>query len=435
MVKPFFLCNFVAEMKKTLLKSELVRNTGKLLSANVMAQVIGLIVYPILTRMYCSEDFGLLSLFTAIGSVLALIGTAEYQYAIVLPKDDRDAVGVVQLCGIILTGICLLTILAIPFGTTISEWFHSPALNDWLWTMPFYVLLLGMWSLLNYWLTRRKRFGSVAVFQLTQSTTGAGTKVAFGYAGWTNFGLILGAIIAPLLGLITAGVGSLKELRSLVKWAPDSIKENGRKYRNFPCFSLPRALVNNISGNLGVWMLTPSFGLEAVGFLGLAITLAFRPLNVISNSLYQVLFQRTSERVQNRESIRLMFNQLLLKIALFAGGGFGVLYWLLPTICRWLLGAEWEETGRLIQLMLPWLFFSILVAPICFLSDVFGKQKIGLVFELALMIARASALGVGIWLQSFHIAVLAYSLGSALVIAGQLVWYRSLIVRYERTLS
>ncbi len=55
--------------------------------------------------------------------------------------------------------------------------------------------------------------------------------------------------------------------------------------------------------------------------------------------------------------------------------------------------------------------------------------------ELALMAARAAALGLGIWLHDFHAAVLAYSLGSALVIGCQLAWYSSLIRRYESTLS
>ena len=41
-----------------LIKSSGVRNFTKLLSANVVAQVIGLVVYPILTRMYAPEDLG-----------------------------------------------------------------------------------------------------------------------------------------------------------------------------------------------------------------------------------------------------------------------------------------------------------------------------------------------------------------------------------------
>ena len=39
------------------------------------------------------------------------------------------------------------------------------------------------------------------------------------------------------------------------------------------------------------------------------------------------------------------------------------------------------------------------------------------------------------WKQDFHLALAAYSLCSAAVICLQLLWYISLIRRYERTLS
>ncbi len=66
-----------------------VKNTARLFSANVVSQVVGFLVYPLLTRLYSSSDFGLLNLFVSIGGVLVLIATADYQYAIVLPKDKE----------------------------------------------------------------------------------------------------------------------------------------------------------------------------------------------------------------------------------------------------------------------------------------------------------------------------------------------------------
>ena len=71
--------------------SEFVRNSAKLLSAGVIAQAIGILIYPILTRIYAPEDFGLLNLFQSIAGVLIILSTAEYQYAILLPKEDAQA--------------------------------------------------------------------------------------------------------------------------------------------------------------------------------------------------------------------------------------------------------------------------------------------------------------------------------------------------------
>ena len=72
-----------------MLRSSGVRNFAKLFSANVVAQAIGLLVYPILTRIYSPEDFGLLNLFLSIGNVLVILSTMEYYNAIVLPSEDK----------------------------------------------------------------------------------------------------------------------------------------------------------------------------------------------------------------------------------------------------------------------------------------------------------------------------------------------------------
>ena len=421
--------------RDNIFRSEVVRNTTKLLSANVLAQVVGLLIYPLLTRLYSQDDFGLLSLFVSMGGVLAIIATAEYQYSIVLPGDDKTAVGSWHAGAIILCCVTLLISFSIPFAPQIAALFKAPSLVQWYWMLPLYVFLMGLWALLNYWYSRHKQFGKIGTYQVTQSLVGAGAKSGFGAAGFTSGGLIVSSILAPLTAIGLNILTSLRSLRPLRTFDKNATITAARTYRNFPCFSLPRALVNNVSGNLGVWLLTPAFGLTSVGFFGMAITLAFRPLNVICNSIYQVLFQRTSERVQQHRSIRHIFRQLLPKTALIVGLAFLALYFVLPSLCGWLLSDGWEETGELIRLFLPWLFFSMLVAPICFLADVFGKQKIGLFFEILLVTARAAGLLFGIWKQDFHLAVLAYSLSSALVICAQLVWYLSLIRRYERTLS
>lgn len=100
----------------------------------------------------------------------------------------------------------------------------------------------------------------------------------------------------------------------------------------------------------------------------MAITLAFTPMSLISKSLYQVFYQRTAERVNQRTSIAPFFRKFIKNALLIVVPTFALLYFVLPTLTRWLLGAEWEISGHYIRVMLPWLLMSVLVAPICFLS-------------------------------------------------------------------
>ena len=152
-----------------LFRSEGVKNFSKLLSANVVAQAIGLVVYPILTRIYSPEDFGLLNLFLSIGNVVLVISLADYYYSIVLPKEDKDAAALAHVSLVSLIVTVLLLTVSILFAHPISALFKSPKLETYYWLLPIYVFFMGGWNILNYWYIRHKQFGRISGYQISQS--------------------------------------------------------------------------------------------------------------------------------------------------------------------------------------------------------------------------------------------------------------------------
>lgn len=396
--------------------SKLVQNSAKLLFANVFAQAIGLAVYPILTRLYAPEDFGALNVFLSMAGIVTLVSTAEFQYAIVLPKDDKKAWNVLQCGLIVLVTVSLCCI--------------------WKPLLALYVLVMGLWTLMNYWYTRQQQFINISRYQMGQSIGSAAIKTGLAYTP-VNGGLIWGSVLAPLISLLTnwfyAGRKSVGE-----RWKTPFRKEELRytilEYRNFPCYNLPRSLVNNLGCNLPSLLLAPVFGLTELGFFSMALTLAFRPVNMISSSIYQVLYQQFSEQVNKKESIRPLFS-IYLKGATIASIILITLLWsILPQLCQWLLGSQWAICGEYIRWMLPWIAITILVGPICSLCDVFSEQKKGLWFELLLAIVSLIGLGIGIYTNSILHAIIGYCMGSFIVIFLQLMWYISLVTKYEHGL-
>ena len=253
--------------------SETARNVGKLLSANVIAQAIGLLVYPLLTRLYAPGDFGLANLFLSIGGILALISTAEYQNAIVLPKEDERARALAQICILSLLGLSALLILSLPFSRPVALLFKTPDLARWWWMMPVYVLALGGWQIARNCLLRHKVFNNLSFYQYSQALFSTGGKLGFGAAGFLSGGLIAASALAPLLSLcISIGTAWKKVFRSLLHVDRQLCRAEAKNYRQFPCFSLPRSFVNTLSGNLPALILTPVFGLTEMGYFGMALT-------------------------------------------------------------------------------------------------------------------------------------------------------------------
>ena len=411
---------------------EIWKNSARLLTANVFAQAIGLLVYPILTRLYSPDDFGLFNLFLSIGGILVLCSTAEYQNAIVLPKEQKKANALFHVGAGLVLGMTLVALLSVPFSRPIANLFNTPSLARWYWLMPIYVLVMGGWVLLNYYYTREKAFQRISGYQVSQSVLSAGSKVGFGYAGFLSGGLIVGSVLAPLISFIISVLRAGKKwLGGLLHLNIQECKQVAKEYANFPKFALPRSLINSLGGNLPILLLTPFFSLSEIGYFGMALTLGFRPLNMISGSLCQTFFQQTADAINHRRPIFSFFRNFILWSLLILCLSFAALYFILPWLTGWLLGSGWEETGELIRVLLPWLAVSTVSASLGFVSDVFGKQKMSAIIEFTYTGLRALAIGVGIWSQDFRLAIITYSLVGLLVQSFLLVWYLVLAKSYD----
>lgn len=424
------------EQIRKIARSELVRNSAKLLSANVIAQAIGLLVYPILTRLYSPEDFGLLNLFLSIGGVLVLLSTAEYQYAIVLPKKDEEARGLVHICGFLLLITTGIVLLSVPFSKPIARLFNTPELANWYWLMPLFVFVMGLWNILNYWYIRRKAYSRISGYQMGQSILSASGKLGLGTMGYLQGGMIITTIFAPLVSIsISILLAWKKHIRYLFANPRMKLKELLKQYQNFPVYSLPRSVINMVAGQLPVLLLTPMFGTREIGFWSMAILLAFSPISMISKALYQVLFQNITVKVNNKQPIGSIFVRFTYIILAFAIPTFLILYSFLPDLCHYLLGKGWEITGEYIRWMLPWLCCSLLTASVCFLSDVFTKQRIGLWFEILIAVSRTIGVLAGILTNQFKIAVIGYAICSAIAIFAQYIWLYSLVRKYDSNIG
>ena len=421
---------------RNIIHTDAAKNSAKLLSATIVAQAIGLIIYPALTRLYSPEDFGLFNLFSSIGGILVLLATAEYQYAIVLPKRDKDAIALFQTGSFIALVVIAFIALTIPFRHNIANLFNTPELADWYFLLPLFVAGSAFWNLLNYWLTRKKQFSNISIYQLSQSIINSGTKYFFGISGFLAGGLIVSSVVGCIASFIISLTMALRKYAiQFTHISVSRCKYVANKYANFPKFSLVRALVNQFFGQIPVLLLTPVFGTSSIGYWSMAVLLAFTPVNMISRSVYQVLFQKMNHDTQSQRPLTAFYKKLVIYTLLIASAGSCILYPFLPTLTQWLLGDTWDTTGIYIRYMLPWLTFSLIVASTGFIPDLFFKQRTGLFFEILLATTRLIGVLIGIFAHNFTVAIAGYAFGSAIVTCTQLGWFWILIKRYDRKIN
>lgn len=426
--------NAIAHILQRIRSSEIVRNVAKLFTANVLAQLIGLVVYPVLTRLYTPEQFGAYNVFLTVGGLLTLIATGEYQYAIVLPKKRREAAAVFHAGMVVALAVTLLLVLSLPFGAVVATWLHQPELQPFYGWLPGFVLGGALWNLLSYWYIRQKRFDRVSAYQVGQNLWSAALKCLAGFKGFLNAGLVVASVAGMWLSIAMDFVVGRRCRIGLAAPHWNDIKAAFVRYRKFPLFALPRAFVNNFGVGLPVLLLSPFFGLAEVGYFGLALTLAFRPMNMIASSLYQVLFQRTAGQVGRRVSIAAFHRKFIRNAFLILVPVFVVLAVFIPEIVKWLLGDRWTATGRIIRLLLPWIGVNFVVASIDYFPEIFGLQRVGMWFEGLYLVARAAGLLIGIIARDFLLAIGGMVALSVMMKLVYLWWMWSVIRKYEKTL-
>jgi O-antigen/teichoic acid export membrane protein len=420
---------------KNIYSSEFFKYSAALLSSNAISQLIGIFVYPFITRLYGREVFGEFNLLFSIVGILTILSTGKYELAIVLPKSEKKAIALFQVCLILNVFLCILSLLIVFFWREgIASLFNRESLSRLLFFLPFLVLLGGLWQTLNYFFIRQKKYYNVGTYAIAQSLINSIVKCALGVKACIQSGLLWGTILGQFLAFFSCFYKSRFPWRKIKKIEKTELIAVAKTYSNFPKFESPNELLNTFAGNLPILLLSVYFEMVEIGLFALALSVGFRPVNLFCNSVYQVLFKKITEKMHHKEMIKkdiFLFCKLCLIVIL-------PFFLLFVFIAEWifgiLFGQEWTEAGFYLKLMLPWLFMVVLVASISFIPDLFFKQKTAMILEIGYVILRLISLFIGIYFHDFRLAILLYCGISAFVLMIKLVWYFHLMKKYESSL-
>ena len=108
-------------------------------------------------------------------------------------------------------------------------------------------------------------------------------------------------------------------------------------------------------------------------------------------------------------------------------------FWAEP-IFTFLLGDQWVGTGFYVRCLLPWLVVRLLANSLAFVANLFETQQVDFWMQVVLLALRVAALGVGIALKDFRLAILLFCAVSTAVQLVQLAWYLWQLRRYDREL-
>ena len=418
------------------LQSRIVRNTSVLLSGNILAQIVTLAAYPIISRLYSPDEMGTLHLFVSIFAILVLLANAEYQNVLVFHKEEKDLSSVLILCLSTVALVSTLVLLSVPFSSEIASLFGSEDLAHWYFLMPIYVAATALWNICDSLVIRKKLFKYISIYLILLAIYNVSLKILLGYLGWGTAGLILSAVSGSVLILLAICLyaQAKEKLFSDLGNRPtvNSVLAIAKEYIKFPKYSLSRKTINLLSKSLPIFLLSAHFGMTEIGLYSMGLLLAHTPINVACGSLYKIMFRFVSEKVWNGEKILPVIKKYIASVLMVGVPAFALLALILPDITAILLGDEWRTSGEYIRLMLPWLLAFAVSNVIDFLPQLFKKQEGLLIFEIVHIVSKVVVLLLGIYLNDFYLTLLMYFAVSFLIKTLDSIWFLTIAYSYDK---
>lgn len=419
---------------KRLRKNELYSNILLLISGNGIAQLIPLLAYPVLTRLFPPEEFGLLAFLFSIHTIALILSSARLDMAIILPRKDREANSLVSAgISIAFAVSALLPLLVLAAQNLIHNVPGIPDLGIWYYLLSLTVFFTAWALLAKGWGTRFKLFKTIVFYTISLNLLTSGLKLVFGFAGLEK-GLILAFVIAQVL----AGILVFIRLRykdhklPVLKLFSREDFRAVKPHANFPKYNMPHALINTLSSQLPVLILTFYFSQYITGQFAVAYALLFKPVHVYAGSVSQALSQKCVELIHHREPIWPMIRKYMIRTFLMALGPVILILLFAPGLFEYVLGDAWTEAGHICRAIVVWPLAVLFGGSLSFIPNIFNKQFWSMLADMGYIVLRLGALMIGVLLNNVYLGLFLYALTALLVIGMLLIWYRKLALNCDR---
>ena len=374
--------NRVTEQFTKFMRAEYMKNVFTLMAGTLIGQALVFVLAPFITRLFTPEDFTLLEQYTMIITVLSVVVTGKYEFAIMHPKEQNDARHIAGLALKVAFYSCVvLAILILFLAKDISYWLMNESIAIYLWTIPIVLFFTAVFNVFNYWFSRLKQYKIAANSKVLSAVSSEPIKIATGFGGWGPSGLIFSTVI----GSIAAGTYAFwKFLKSepggLKNLSAERMKALAVLHKDYPMFSIWGSILNRLAQWAHVGIFTLYYGLVAVGFMALCRRIFMAPLNVVSNSYSQVFFQRISE-IEDPKELRALYYKVLIRFLIAAAGMIFIVQMLPANTMGFIFGEAWGNSFMYLKYLIFWFALNFVTSSLAFITYRIKMQRVGLFLD------------------------------------------------------
>lgn len=329
--------------------SKFVRDTSSLASGVFIAQLIGLAISPLLTRLFSPTDFGVFSLVAAVATMLGIFSTLKLEMIIPATGDRIESLHLLQILLLAgsATGLVLLVII-FPLQAKLSSLLSLPqGAEVTLIALPALLVVVALHSGIRAWCVRHGHFAVISRAQIMRAMTAATVWTGLGLSGLVatpGLSLTLGQLAGDTLfaGILyrTLSKRELMVLRALrIERLSRAFKRNLRMIRAV----VSSQALAGLYGRLPILVIATVYGPAEAGYYALAERIAGAPAGLLANTIGDVYRQRAA--VMHNEGRRFdgLLRQVVMLTLVVSLVPFLAVILLVPHYLGAVFGSAWQS--------------------------------------------------------------------------------------------
>jgi O-antigen/teichoic acid export membrane protein len=390
------LNNFVLRIKK----NTFIKNVLWIAGGTAMAQAIGILTTPIITRLYSPADFGIFTVFASLIGIARQLATMCYSVTIPLAETEQIADNIIKLCLLITFSLSLLFgLVCLLFGDYITAKIDVPLAVKYLWILPFCFLGAGLYETFSAWAQRNKYFRNIARTSLSQGISSSSIKIGMGLLGIKPLGLLLGLLASQMAGTMSLFLKFVRRKKSFFRnfswW---NIGHVAKRYYMFPVYQSWSRLLLALGAQLPALLMTYFFGIKEAGLFGLAHSMFNIPMDLIGTSIAKVYYAEIANYGKSRPDKILEISKSIIKKMFFVGIiPMATIVIVGPWLFSIVFGNEWWDAGLYARLLAIIILTRFLASPIAQCFNVMEMQGT----QLLLNVVRVIMILIIFWACSY----------------------------------
>lgn len=318
----------------------------------VLAQGMGLLILPLLTRFYDPADFGHFQLYQSATLLLVVFVSMRFEVALLRAKAGSELQATLALC--LISTFAVTVFVTVGLAVVFAVW---PSLHAQLPVSPMLagltVFLIGTFQFLGFLVTREQMYSVSANSKIVQALGYASVATALG-----TVRVSLGLIIADSLSRLCGSLYLLRTLRrrgmlTMRDASLASVKAAAWKFREFPLVTVFGGLINSLGAIVTPVMIYAKFSPEVAGQFALVERSLSFPVAIVVAAVSQVYMATFANLIrEDPGQLRKQFHDLLRMLLLVSVVPAAIAFFLAPTLFTLVFGPEWQVAGRLAQIMI-----------------------------------------------------------------------------------